>query len=269
MLDTRLRYPAGMHDDDTDPAHPATITPPLYQGKANDGQPLPPRAGLVYLADRGTWMVDLNAEKRRAEEHEAELRRCLAPDWPAELPHEVSGDGPWVATLFDGELNTSFSQIYVESQLGPGEPCAEYGILEHFAGQSNGLCGGALTGRLCLMTAKHTGRVPLVAELHSAEPPLDEQWEDAVELSFQVDPWRVAIVPLLTNECFPLPLPRGHYRLRCCARGLIAEWDTRPREVEERYLLQFWRSTGRRPDQVLRVGSAHARHQHGEYGGKG
>ena len=258
-----------MHDDDTKAPDEAAITPPLYQGKANDGRPLPPGAGLVMHPESHTWVVDLNAGKRHAEERAAETERCMAPSWPGELSYEVSGLGPWKITLFDGQLRPSYSQIYFESQVGPGEPFEEFDIRGHFAGQHNGLCGGALTGRLCLMTATHTGQVPVTVELHSAAPHLAEHWEDVVELSFHLEPWRVAIVPLLSNQHVPLPLPRGHYRLRCCARGMEAEWDQQPRRAEERYLLQFWRSSGRQPDSIVRVGSERARYLHREYGGRG
>lgn len=257
-----------MHEDDTNAPGGAAITPPLYQGKANDGTPLPPGAGLVMRADSGTWMVDLNHEKRQAEMRDAEVRRCTAPPWPGELPREASGSGPWAVTLFDGELHVSHSQIYLESEVAPGEPYKDHDIQEHFAAQRNGMCGGAVTGRVCLMTATHTGRVPLAVELHAAAPALDAQWEDVVELSFHVEPWRVAIVPLLGSDYVPLPLPRGHYRMRCCARGMLAGWDAGSRNGEERYLLQFWRSSEHQPDCIVRVGSERARYLHGEYGGR-
>jgi len=268
------RYDAPMSDDNSsntpgaDSHGEAAVTPPLYQSKAGAGQALPPGAGFVYLGSRGEWLIDLNAERRRAEAQAAELRRCTAPDWPGELPHEVQADAPWSVTLFDGVLHVSYSQVYVESQVAAGEACPEYDIPQHFAGQHNGLCGGALTGRLCLMTATHTGPVPLAVELHAAQPPLDAQWEDVVEVSFQVEPWRVAILPLLSFDGAPLPLPRGHYRLRCCARGMQAGWDVESPDGEERYLWQFWRSTGREADRIVRVGSERARYLHGEYGGR-
>lgn len=255
-----------MHDDDTKAPDEAAITPPLYQGKANDGQPLPPGAGLVYVGDRGEWLVDLNAERRQNEQRAAELSRCTAPDWPGELPAQAGRDGPWVITLFDGDLRPSYSQIYLESEVAPGEPYVEHDIAAHFAGQHNGLCGGALPGRFCLMTATHTGRVPVTVELHSGTPALGESWEDVVELSLQVEPWRVAIVPLLSDQYVPLPLPRGHYRLRCSASGMVAEWDQQPRRAEERYQLQLWRSAAREPDRIVRVGSEWARYLHKTYG---
>ena len=255
-----------MHDDDTRSQGGPGITPPLYQGKANDRQPLPPGAGLVYVGDRGEWLVDLNAEQQQREQRAAEVRRCSAPDWPGELPPEARSDGPWVITLFDGELRPSYSQIYLESEVAPGEPYVEYDIDAHFAGQHNGLCGGALAGRFCLMTATHTGRVPVTVELQSGARALDDAWEDVVELSLQVEPWHVAIVPLLSEQYVPLPLPRGHYRLRCSARGMLAEWDQQPRREEERYLLQLWRSAAREADRIVRVGSEWARYLHKTHG---
>ena len=255
-----------MHDDNTNDPGGTAITPPLYRGKANDGTPLPPGAGLVMHDGSGVWQVDLHAEQRQADMRDAELRRCSAPAWPGDLPPEASGHGPWVVTLFDGELRPSHSQIYLESEVPPGEPGEEYDITAHFAGQHNGLCGGALPGRFCLMTATHTGRVPVTVELHSTAPALGESWEDVVELSMQVEPWRVALVPLLSDQYVPLPLPRGHYRLRCSARGMVAEWDQQPRQAEERYLLQLWRSAAREPDRIVRVGSEWARYLHKTYG---
>ncbi len=257
-----------MHDDDTDGPGQATITPPLYQGKANDGQPLPPGAGLVYVGDRGEWLVDLNAERRQAEMHDAEVRRRSALPWPGDLPCEVSGYGPWVVTLFDREVHVYSSQIYLESDVGPGEEGVPMDFVADFKGQRNGLCGAATPGRLCMVTGTHTGDVPLAIQLHSAPPPVDERWEDIVEVSFHVERWRVTLIPLL-GEGVPLPLPLGHYRARYCASGMDIELEPRLSACDERYLLQLWRSDGPEPDRIVQGGSARAGGWHSQLSQRG
>src|SRR5437763_1575686 len=71
-----------------------------------------------------------------------------------------------------------YGQIYVES----GQVTAEFDSL---GGQRNGLCGAAVPGSLFLNTGLHTGEVGFVIEYHDTPPPLDESWEEIVEVSFR------------------------------------------------------------------------------------
>jgi hypothetical protein len=77
-----------------------------------------------------------------------------------------------------------YGQIYVRSgqaDLRVSDP----GLHEYFAGQQNGLCGGAVPGCLFLITGLHTGTVGFVVELHDQPPAQDDSWEEIVEVSFR------------------------------------------------------------------------------------
>lgn len=65
----------------------------------------------------------------------------------------VDREGGTVRVLMRGDVWVHYGQIYVES--GQGSP----GLAEGFAGQENGLCGGAVAGTLFLITGLHTGDV--------------------------------------------------------------------------------------------------------------
>ncbi len=77
-----------------------------------------------------------------------------------------------------------YGQIYVRSrQADLRVPDPE--LHEYFAGQQNGLCGGAVPGCLFLITGLHTGTVGMVVELHDHPPAQDDSWEEIVEVSFR------------------------------------------------------------------------------------
>ena len=125
-------------------------------------------------------------------------------------------------------------------------------------GQRNGLCGAAVPGHLSMVTGRHDGGVPLRVEIHDAVPPLGEQWEDVVEVSFEPigAPYR------LTAFAFgvPLDLPgSGTYRVRWSACGMDA---AQAGELPgDRYLLQLWPAPWA-PDAIVRQTSARAAYWH-------
>ncbi|WP_172387114.1 hypothetical protein [Streptomyces sp. MNP-20] len=144
-------------------------------------------------------------------------------------------------TVYDGELSVDYGQFYVESRLYiPREE-----KVAHCAGQSNGLCGAANPGHLFLTTGLHTGRVALTVEVHETEPPLDDQWEEIVEVSFRPASAETSVVPWGDGAICSLNLPVTDYRVRYCGRGMdvtpddeLSVLDDGP--VVDHYLLQFW-----------------------------
>lgn len=83
-----------------------------------------------------------------------------------------------------GDVWVHYGQLYVRSGLADlGAPDPE--LHACFAGQQNGLCGGAVPGCLLLITGLHTGTVGLVVELHDRPPALDDSWEEIVEVPFR------------------------------------------------------------------------------------
>lgn len=144
-------------------------------------------------------------------------------------------------TVYDGDLSVSYGQFYVESRLY--RPAGER--VEDCAGQSNGLCGAANPGSLFLTTGLHTGRVGLRVEVHEAEPPLDDQWEEIVEVSFRPASAETAVVPWGDGAICSLDLPVTDYRVRYCGRGMDVTLDDELSVLDggpvvDHYLLQFW-----------------------------
>jgi hypothetical protein len=145
-----------------------------------------------------------------------------------------------VRILFDGEVRVHYGQVYVESDPERANPLLE----EAFAGQSNGLCGAAAPGALFLVTGLHTGHVGLAVELHDGPPPVDDAWEEVVEVSFAPVSSRIALVEWAGAASWPLELERTDHRVRYCATGMDAG-RTRDTLLEgepllDCYLLQFW-----------------------------
>ncbi|RSM54880.1 hypothetical protein DMB66_36600 [Actinoplanes sp. ATCC 53533] len=160
--------------------------------------------------------------------------------------------------LLDRTIHVSHST----AQAGPGDdPGSEPDAF--WRGQVNGLCGAAVRGFLCLVTGLHTGYVRFTAELHPAEPPLGDGWEEAVEVSFRHRAKKLWLGGLM-SDAHPVKLPAGDYRVRYCARGMaqghrldVASED----EVVDAYLLQFWPGqTG--PDRIVRQTTEIAAYRH-------
>jgi hypothetical protein len=84
-----------------------------------------------------------------------------------------------VRTLMSEPAWVHYGQLYVESS----DFYADLG--ECFGGQQNGLCGAAIQGKLFLITGLHTGKVGFTVELHDEAPPIDDEWEEIVEASFE------------------------------------------------------------------------------------
>jgi len=164
-----------------------------------------------------------------------------------------------VDVLFDGEVPVHYGFVYLE----PGDG-SDVELLTARGGQANGLCGARYPGHLLMVTGLHTGPAPLRVELHHERPPLDEQWEDVVEVP----------VTLTSEECWltafdwaqqvPTPAP-GDYRARWSATGMDQAPDTRigDEPALDRYLLQLWPAPVA-PDAVVRLGSENAAYWHRE-----
>ncbi|MGW1788075.1 hypothetical protein ACWCO0_27240 [Streptomyces tubercidicus] len=168
-------------------------------------------------------------------------------------------------TLFDGEVHVHYGQLYVESW---GERISA-GFDEAFAGQENGLCGGALPGGLYLLTGLHTGDIGFTVELHEREPDLADEWEDVVEASFRPVSPQVLLEQWAAEAAWDLDLAQIDYRVRYCGIGMDEgnSLDTRFADEPqvERHLLQFWPAPSAK-DQVVRRTSEIAEywHQHAQ-----
>ncbi|MFD4656939.1 hypothetical protein ACFWP2_15085 [Kitasatospora sp. NPDC058444] len=161
----------------------------------------------------------------------------------------------------DGEVRVHYGQIYVESDPdGPGPDLAKA-----FAGQRAGLCGAAVPGALWLTTGLHTGSVGFTVEVHEQAPPVDQDWEDVVEISFRPATDRSLLVEWAGGTVRELDLAETDYRVRYCARGIDEghrrDTGTPDEPQADRYLLQFWPAPPA-PDRVLRQSSRTAAYWH-------
>jgi hypothetical protein len=137
---------------------------------------------------------------------------------------------------------------------------------ECFGGQENGLCGAAMPGTLFLITGLHTGSVNVTVELCDAEPPLDDSWEEIVEVSFVVtSPTKPGIAEWGAGGWHPVKLERGTYRARYCARDMQAARDKDTvlsgEESIDSYHLSLWPAAGAK-DRVLKQTSQVAAYWH-------
>jgi hypothetical protein len=172
--------------------------------------------------------------------------------------------GVAMRTVYSGELDVHYGQFSVESSPdGMGE-----GGVHPCAGQRNGLCGAAVPGYLFLTTGLHTGRVHLTVELHEGEPALDDEWEEAVEVSFRPASPTVVVRPWADAPLCECELPEADYRVRYCGRDLDRAKEEELSVLEggepiDHYLLQFWPAPPD-ADRVIRQtsGSAEYWHQH-------
>ncbi|MFD9908713.1 hypothetical protein [Streptomyces sp. NPDC059063] len=159
-----------------------------------------------------------------------------------------------------GEVSVHYGQIYVES-----DP-ESYGLdlAEAFGGQSGGLCGAAVPGGLWLTTGLHTGEVGFTVEVHDQAPPLDDDWEEVVEVSFRPVSDDSSLVQWAGEDSWELGLEEIDYRVRYCASGMDAgnDLDTRMDEPQaDRYLLQFWPAPPA-PDRIVKQTSDIAAYWH-------
>jgi hypothetical protein len=172
-----------------------------------------------------------------------------------------------VRTLVKDEAWVHYGQTYVRS----GDDFAE--LEECFTGQANGLCGAAVPGHLFMITGLHTGHVGFTVELHDEPPPVDDSWQEVVEVSFRPD-GEAGLDCFGGERYWPLDLTEVSYRVRYCATGMDEgrKLDTRVIEDEDpedgeslavdHYLLQFWPAPSE-PDTVLRQTSEIAAYWHG------
>lgn len=150
------------------------------------------QAGVVTMPPLRTLMPPM---RYRVADGSIEAREPISADYvdlAARMGQRVPGRRQaMVRTLMSGEALIDYAQIYVYAENRPDLP--EWH--ECFAGQADGLCGAAAPGFLFLVIGLRTGDVGFVVELHDETPPLDDGWEEIVEVSFR-PAGRTALVAL-------------------------------------------------------------------------
>lgn len=166
-----------------------------------------------------------------------------------------------MTVVFQGEVFVSYSQAYVQVE---GADLPDMATM--FQGQANGLCGAVVPDSLFLVTGLHTGAVPFIVEVFADEPPVPEEWQDVVEVSFSASESEVMLLGWggMSSDWIFLGQP-GWFRVRYCAMDFAAgrQSDTRiaGTDVLDRYLLQFWPAASE-PDAVVRVSGPETAYWH-------
>lgn len=165
-----------------------------------------------------------------------------------------------VVILADG-VRVSYAQFYAMDRWSE-QPLFD----EAFHGQTNGLCGAQTRRSLFLITGLHTGRVPVEVQILDAEPRLESDWEEAVEVSVQLTGSELVVVGWAGESEHTVPLPTaGTYRVRYCASGMDAgrsqDVTIDHEQPPDRYRLQCWPAPPSQ-DTILRHTSEIARYWH-------
>lgn len=163
-----------------------------------------------------------------------------------------------MAVLLDTDVEVHYGFLWLSAAGGPSPED------DPRAGQDNGLCGAGAPGALGMTTGLHTGAVPVRVEAFDAAPPVDDVWEEVVEVSYAA-PDRACVLSAF-DEGHELLLPQaGDLRARWCARGMDAAREADTRSVDDppldAYLLQLWPAAPA-PGAVLRQTSAAAAYWH-------
>lgn len=169
-------------------------------------------------------------------------------------------------TLFDDVVHTSYGQYdLVWTPEGGFDGDAD----AFFADQANGLVGASSPHGVYAHLSRWGGGSAVRIELLDAEPPLDDEWEDVVEVSTVVPAGASPAWSSWAGESGgPLDLPPGSYRLRSSARGRDAGAEDEFADgVVDHYLLQLWPAPSA-PDAVVRTTSDNAAAFHRDWGGR-
>ncbi|GIF75610.1 hypothetical protein [Asanoa siamensis] len=163
-----------------------------------------------------------------------------------------------MTVLFDGELHVHYRFVNLTEEGEAPDLSRASG------GQRNGLCGAAEPGALAMVTGLHTGEVPFVVTWHDTEPPVDDAWEEIVEVSF--DPPSADLALSAFEDFHEIRLPSVQsVRARFCARGMDEAGDKDVRLADEpaldSYLLELWPAPPA-PDRILKQTSMRAAYWH-------
>ena len=117
------------------------------------------------------------------------------------------------------------------------------------------------------MTGLHSGLVGFTIDVLDVEPPLDESWEDIVEVSFVQEDEEATLVHFYGPAAGTFPLAPGTYRVRYSAKNTDQgrEVDTHTGPPIDFYSLTFWPAPAA-SDAILKQTSEEAKCDHQEWG---
>lgn len=138
--------------------------------------------------------------------------------------------------LLSGGVKVHYGQFYISPPH-----CVPVDLAEAFRGQENGICGAAQEGQLFLITGLHTGLVRLAVTMHDTKPPVDESWEEVVEVPFVHRENELLLKEWGSDDGYELFIPPGTYRVRYCARTMLGDWQIFDENAAvQTYALDFW-----------------------------
>ncbi len=174
-----------------------------------------------------------------------------------------------VKSLYSGKLNIEYGQFYIDLP----EPDDDDDFLdpeEAFSDQANGVCGAAQAGKIFFVTGIQNGVIAIDVELHSSEPPLDQSYEDIVEVSFERGKSPVSLCEWACEETYQLNLEQGVYRVRYHILGMDKDYDEEDDWEApvsgQRYLVQIWNAPAQK-DAIVKQTSENAAYWHRTWGG--
>jgi hypothetical protein len=163
-----------------------------------------------------------------------------------------------MSVVFEGLVNTAYAQLYLTT--GQAEiPNPD----DAFVGQANGLSGATTPGAVFLITATHTGAIPVRIVLLDDEPAPGE-WEEIVDVSLVPDRQDASFSGWAGDPSATFELPAGSYRVRWSGRGMDAARDMTATEMEpalDAYELALW-PAAIALDRIVRRTSAAAGYWH-------
>ena len=163
-----------------------------------------------------------------------------------------------VKVLADGELFVDYGFVYLDSGVGGWEQ-----EVDQRAGQRNGLAGAAQDGFVMLTTGTNVGDVPLRIELYRKAPPVDERWDEVVEVSVDLRGRRLEVTSFDRELEVRKLRQHGPHRLRYSALRFDDDQRRRDHEVAlDRYLVQLW-PAAMAPDRIVKQTSERAAYWHG------
>ena len=172
-------------------------------------------------------------------------------------------------TLFSGNLNIYYGQYYIDTVTDPEEDSdSDEAYLEPdeaFVGQTNGICGSAMRGKLFFVTGIRDGVASIAVELLESPPTLDDQYDECVEVPFQNPGAQLFLCEWACEEAHPLKIPTGEYRVRYSIAAMDKDYeddsDFEQPISGQRYLIQLWPSD-QRPDEIIKRSSEIAAYWH-------
>jgi hypothetical protein len=162
-----------------------------------------------------------------------------------------------MSVVFEGLVHTAYMQLYLTT--GQEVPLPD----DAFVAQVNGLSGAAIPGTLFLVTATHTGAIPVRIVLLDDEP-VPGHWEEIVDVSLVPSGRGAAFSGWAANPSATFDLPAASYRARWSARGMDAARDATATEEApalDAYELALWPAAVA-PDRIVRRTSAAAGYWH-------